>query len=123
VLVGVVAWAHGLTDAQRNGGDGLYGAAFLVLAVCSVVSIGLWTYAGTVIARRLTLTRATLQRETWLAATATVTMAVMTVAATVWWESAYGGLPVRMAAITLVMVGATALAAVGTTRSVRALHA
>jgi hypothetical protein len=122
-LGGVVAWAHRLTDAQRNGGDRLYGAAYLVFVACGIASIGLWTHAGIVIARRLTLTRATLRRETWLAAIATVTMAAITVAATIWWEGVYGALPPRMVAITLVMLGATALAALGTTRSVRALHA
>ena len=133
VLFGVIAWAHGLTDAQRNGGDLFLrrGVSRAPLA-CGVVSIGLWTHAAIVTAQELTLTRGTLQRETFLAAATTVTMAVMTIAATTWWMSVhrssptfFGGaaVPVRMLAMTLVMAAATTLAAAGTSRSVRVLRA
>lgn len=122
VLLGVVTWAHHLTDAQRNGGDWLYGAAFVVLVVCGVVSMGLWTRAAIVTAGRLALTRATLRRETWLAAATTATMAVMTVSATIWWTSVYGT-PARMIIMTLAMLAATALATAGTLRSAHALRA
>ena len=121
VLLAAVAWAHRLTNAQRNGGDRLYGVAFVVLVACGVASIALWTRAAVATARRLALTRASLRRETFLAATTTLTMAVMTVAATVWWASVYGALPARMVGLTLVMLGATVLAATGTYQSVRVL--
>ena len=52
VLVGVVVWAHRLTTGQRNGGDRLYGGAFLALGLCVVASIGLWTRAAVVTATR-----------------------------------------------------------------------
>ncbi|HEX4526495.1 MAG TPA: hypothetical protein VH108_07110 [Gaiellaceae bacterium] len=121
VLVAVVVWAHRLTDAERNGGNRLYGVAFVALAVCGVGSIALWTHAAVATARQLALTRASLYRETFLAAATTLAMAVMTVAAAIWWAFVYGASPVRMVAMTLVMLGATALAATGTVRSVRAL--
>jgi hypothetical protein len=123
VLAGVVTWAHQLTNAQRNGGDWLYTVAFLVVVAGTVASIGLWTQVAVVTARQLALTRASLFRETFLAATTTLTMAVMTVASTIWWTSVYSALPVRMVVVTLVMLAATALAATGTLRSVRALRA
>ncbi len=122
MLLGVVEWADRLTNAQRNGGDRLYSAGFLLLVVCGVVSIALWTHAAVVTARQVALSRATLRWETFLAGTSTVTMAVMTVSATVWWASVYGA-PVRMVCLTLVMVASTLLATVGTFRSVRALRA
>jgi hypothetical protein len=123
VLAGVVTWAHQLTNAQRNGGDWLYTVAFLVVVAGTVASIVLWTQVAVVTARQLALTRASLRRETFLAATTTLTMAVMTVASTIWWTSVYSALPVRMVVVTLVMLAATALAGTGTLRSVRALRA
>ncbi|HEX4526147.1 MAG TPA: hypothetical protein VH108_05340, partial [Gaiellaceae bacterium] len=73
-------------------------------------------------ARQLALTRASLYRETFLAAATTLAMAVMTVAAAIWWASVYGASPSRMVGITVVMLGASVLAATGTYRSVRALR-
>ena len=122
VLVGVAAWAHHLTNGQRNGGDLLYGAAFLALVLCCVVSVGLWTRAAVVTAGKLALTGEALWRETCLAAVTTVSMAVTTGSATIWWLSVYGE-PPRMVAMTLVMLAATTLAAIGSFRSARALRA
>jgi len=50
-------------------------------------------------------------------------MATVTVAATIWWAQVYGGLPVRMVVLTVVMVAATAVAVAGTLRSARASRA
>jgi hypothetical protein len=122
VLMGVVNWAHHLTEGQRNGGDRLYAAAFVALVLCGVASIGLWTRTAVVTAGKLALTRTALRRETRLATATAVTMAVMTVSATIWWTSVYGA-PTRMIVMTLVMLAATALAATGVFRSVRALWA
>jgi len=128
-LIPSVGWAHHLTNAQRNGGDFLYGMAFLGVGALAVASIGLWTHAAVVTARRLALTSGSLRRETLLAAATTSAMVVMTLAATVWWTSVdasapafFGGgaLPFRMVVLTLVMFGATALATAGTFRSLRA---
>jgi hypothetical protein len=123
VFLPVVVWAHHLTSAQRNGGDWLYGSAFVVLAVCSVVSIALWTHAAVVTACQLTLTRAALGRETLLAVATTIGMAAMTIAATVWWTHVYSALPLRPLVLTLAMAAATVLATFGTFRSARALRA
>jgi hypothetical protein len=122
VLLGVVAWAHQLTNTQRNGGDRLYTAVFLLLVACGVLSIALWTNAAVLTARELALSRTALRWETFLAGTSTVTMAVMTVSAAVWWGSVYGA-PLRMVCMTFVMVAATVLGTAGTVRSVRALRA
>ncbi len=122
VLLGVVLWAHRLTVEQRNGGDVLYGAAFLVLCLCGIASIALWTRAAVVTAKELPLTSASLRWETVLAALTTVTMVAMTVSSTIWWASVTGSSAVRMFGLTLVMVAATSLATAGTVRSVQALR-
>jgi len=122
-FVPVVVWAHHLTNAQRNGSDWLYTSAFLVVVVFGVASIGLWTQAAVVTARRLDLTRASLTGEAVLAGMTTLAMATVTVAATIWWAQVYGGLPVRMVVLTVVMVAATAVAVAGTLRSARASRA
>ncbi len=122
-FVPLVVWAHRLTYPQRNGSDGLYAGAFLVVAALAVASIGLWTHAALVTARRLELTRALLAGEALLAAVTTLAMATMTVAATVWWARVDGGPLVRMVLLTLVMAVATALATAGSFRSLRAVRA
>ena len=122
VLLGVVVWAHRLTVEQRNGGDVLYSAAFLILCVCGIASIGLWTRAAIVTAEQLELSGASLRWETALAAATTAMMVAMTVSSTVWWASVAGSSPVRMFGLTLLMVAATSLATAGTIRSVQALR-
>ena len=130
VLLATVAWAHRLTYPQRNGGDGLYVAAFLALACSFVASLALWARAAVVTARELTLTRTALQRETVLAAGVTVAMVTVTAAATTWWRSLAGSSTafeggsqsVRMLVLTIAMLVPSVLAAAGTLRSLRALR-
>ena len=43
---GLVFWAHHLTNGQRNGGDSVFGAAFVVWALFIFGSIALWTVAA-----------------------------------------------------------------------------
>ena len=125
VLVAVVVWAHHLSSAQRNGGDVLYGAAFLGLAVCGLCMIAAWAAAAVTIARRLTLPARTLRLETWLAALVTLGMAATTAATAVWWatvaaasSSFFGpGLPWRMLALTLTMLAAAGLGCAGTLKA------
>ena len=122
-FVPLVVWAHRLTYSQRNGSDWLYGLAFLAVAALGVVSIGFWTHAAVVTARRLDLTRALLAGEALLAGVTTLAMATVTVAVTVWWTRVGGPLLLHMILVTVVMAVATALAVTGTFRSARALRA
>ncbi len=127
MLGAVAAWAHHLTDNQRNGGDWLYGGAVLVLAACVVCSIAAWTHAAVVTARRLDLTRATVHLETVIAAAVSLAMATITGATAIWWASVAGAapaflgavLPWNMLALALTMLAATSLAIAGT---LRAMH-
>ena len=123
VLVGVVSWAHQLTNGQRNGGDLRYSGAFLALGLCGAASIGLWTRAAVVTAKELALSRTSLRRQTLLAATTTVTMVLMTASTTIWWASVGGSPAARMFGVTFVMLIATVLAIAGAARSLRALRA
>ena len=120
ILLAVVVWAHHVTAGQRNGGDLPYSEAFLLLVASGVASLALGTYAAVATARELDLARASLRREMFLAVVTTVMMAVMTVAATIWWTSVYGA-SARMLAMTLVMVSATGLATTGVARAARDL--
>jgi hypothetical protein len=122
VLVGVIFWAHRLTVEQRNGGDVLYAAVFIVLCLCAIGSIALWTRAAVVTAGELALNSASLRWETLLAAATTVTMVGMTLSSTVWWAAVAGSSTLRMLGLTLLMVAATLLATAGTFRSVQALR-
>ncbi len=127
-LTGVAVWAHQLTDTQRNGGNWLYGAAFLLLAACAVCSIAAWTRAAVITAKQLILSRTTLRLETFLAAAVTLTMVTMTGATAIWWASVaaasptfFGsGVPWNMLAVVLTMLAASTFATGGVVRSVRA---
>ncbi len=122
VLLGVILWAHRLTVGQRNGGDVLYAAAFLVLCLCATGSIGLWTRAAVVTAEELELSSASLRWETVLAVATTVTMVGMTLSSTLWWASVAGSSPGHMLGLTLLMITATSVATAGAFRSVQALR-
>jgi hypothetical protein len=121
VLCAVVAWAHYLTAAQRNGGDRLYGGAFLLVAACAVASLASWTHLGAATARRLSLAPGTLRREAWIAAVVTLTMAAMTGATSIWWASVAGAAAPAstMVVVALAMVCATCLAGAGSVRALR----
>lgn len=126
-LIGVVVWAHRLTDTQRNGGNPLYGAAFLLLAACAVCSIAAWTGAAVIAAKQLILGWITLRLETFLAAAVTLTMVTMTGATAIWWAAVatasptfFGsGVPWNMLAVVLTMLVASSAATGGLVRSVR----
>ncbi|MGZ4380456.1 MAG: hypothetical protein ACXVZ2_01590 [Gaiellaceae bacterium] len=120
-LVAVVAWAHHLTVAQRNGGDRLYEGAFLLLAACAVASLVAWTHLGATTATRLSLVPGTLRLEAYIAAVVTWTMAAMTGATTIWWASVPGAAAPgsEMIVVALAMLLATGLAGAGTARALR----
>jgi len=128
VLVAVVIWAHHLSSVARNGGDALYGLAFLGLVTCVVGTVTAWTVTAVTTARSLDIPWGTLRRETYLAGATTLAMTAVTGAATVWWIAVAGspsglfapGFPWLMVAIVSTMVTATGLALTGTHRAIRA---
>jgi hypothetical protein len=82
---GLVAVAHHLTEAQRNGADRLYSLAFVGVALLGVTTLALWTAAAVATVRRLDFSRLILRTEALLATTVTVAMVLMTAATAVWW--------------------------------------
>jgi hypothetical protein len=118
---GLVAWAHRLGDAQRNGGDVLYDLAFVACACVLVACLVSWTGAAAAAALQLELPPSSLRVQALLAAGAVMSMAAMTIATLLWWGTAGGRaappLDPRLAAAAAVMVLATALAGIGARRS------
>ncbi len=100
----LASWAHGLGPAQRNGGSGLYLAAFLGWALLFVAVIGSWTAVALRVERQLDLGRPEL-RTVWAAGVVAATATVSLVAAMLgWWVSVARDAP-------WVLHGATAPAA------------
>ncbi|HEX5191293.1 MAG TPA: hypothetical protein VFW09_00710 [Solirubrobacteraceae bacterium] len=135
-LVAIGFWAHGLTDAQRNGHDALYGAAVVSWAALGAACLLAWTAVATRIARELRCRRGVLTTQALIAAVVAIAMAAMTVAMLVWWVivaqrdpapsggsiAAYlSALVPQLAFAAVLMVVATAIAALGAVRADAAL--
>lgn len=137
--VGLVAWAHGLTAPQRAGHDAAYAAAFVACALLAGTSLVAWTVAAVGVGRRLSLSTRTLEAEAWIAGGVTAAMAVMTVAAGIWWavlagaapwflnggHAGAGGSPLapQLVLAASMMLLATAMGVVGSQRAARAVPA
>ncbi|MDE3205953.1 MAG: hypothetical protein KGQ66_17235 [Acidobacteriota bacterium] len=103
--VALASWAHGLSPAQRNGGSGLYLAAFLGWGLLFVAVLGTWTAVALRLERQLDLGRLEL-RTVWTAGVVAAIATVSLVAAILaWWVSVARDAP-------WVLHGATAGAAV-----------
>jgi hypothetical protein len=135
--IALAAWARSLTPGARNGGDGLYGAAFAAWIVLFAACLLSWARAAAAAARRLVLPVELLRLEVRLAAAVSVAMVVMTAATGVWWGALahaapwfFAGRPVGAAASALtpnmivpaaLMLCASALGLLGATTALRAL--
>lgn len=128
--LGLALWAHRLGSVARNGGNPLYGGAFVGWALSVAVSLAAWTTVASLIARHIGLGRRLLVAEALLAAAATGAMAVMSVAAVVWWRSvgdvapgvfAGGSAATPMTAAAVLMAGAMCLGIAGSARAMREL--
>ncbi len=134
-LAGLVAWAHGLDAWRRNGHDAAYATGAAACGVLLIGALAAWTVAGSAIARRLDLSPTLLRVETWLAAALALMMVTMTAATAVWWAALAHSAPAFFAAdpagkasplapvmlaATLLMVLASAAAAIGAGRAVSA---
>jgi len=87
VVIPLSLWAHHLNELQRNGADPTYSGVFVIWAVVVAATLAQWTAAGVAVARRVALPRGVLRLEAVLAITLAGAMAVMTVAAALWWGS------------------------------------
>ncbi len=82
---GLAEWAHHLSTAQRNGGDTLYGVAFLVVAVLAVLAIALWTTSAVTTVAAMDLSPRLVRVEARLAGAVGAAAALLTASALVWW--------------------------------------
>jgi hypothetical protein len=135
-VAGLAPWAHSLTVAQRNGGDGLFSAAFVAVALVGVAALVLWTRAGSIAFLRLELSRRAVGVESALATGVALAMAVVTAGVALWWGSVavhapwfldgaqphHPGSPAnpQLAGSMALMVAGLAVAAYGTVRIGRA---
>jgi hypothetical protein len=109
--IGLVLWAHRLTEAQRNGHDGVYAGVAAAWAVLVLATLLAWTRAATATAAHLDLAPAVLRLEARLAGAVAVAMAVMTAATAVWWGSLAAAGAVSSLAPQLVVAGVLMLLA------------
>jgi hypothetical protein len=138
VTLGLVIWAHGLTGRQRAGHDTAYALGFVVWALLGAGALLAWTAAAAGSAAALRLRRPAWRAEAWLSAAVAAAMAVMTVAAVVWWvvvadasPSALTGssaghpsaLVLQLVLAVVLMLAGTGLGAAGTRRATGALPA
>lgn len=123
--VGLVHWAGGLTDRQRNGHDLAYGLAFLSWAALGALCFTAWVAVASTAARRVDPPVRVLRLHVALGAGVAVAMPAMTAAALTWWAilPAAASVPTGpLAAALAVMVVASVLAGVGARRSVVAVR-
>lgn len=128
-LAGLVSYAHGLGEAQRNGSDSAYTGVGAVVGLLLLACLAAWTVAAVACARRLHLSHRSLQRERTLATLVTVLMAAMTAATAVWWGALahsarlgfFGGsvYPPQLMGAGALMVAATAAGAFGSRQALR----
>jgi hypothetical protein len=133
----LAVWAHSLSPAQRNGGDGTYGAVFLAWVALSAACLVSWAAAAAGAARALALPPRLLRAEAWLAAAVSAAMAMVTLATAIWWALLardapwfFTGAPAgssapaftgNMLVPTAVMACATIVAIAGAVRALEAL--
>lgn len=122
---GLVAWAHGLTGAQRDGHDATYAVAFVAWALLLAATLTAWTAAAVSTAHRLALPAATLRVETRLACAVATAMPAATAATAVWWTAVADAAPrfgatAQLSGALAAMALATLLGAAGARRAVLA---
>ena len=118
-LTGLVAWAHGLSAPQRDGGDTAYALAFVGCGLLIAASLFAWTAVAVAIARRLDPPPRTLTLQAWLAVAVTVAMVAMTVATLLWWAAA-APVTLELLVAAALMVTASLLGGAGAQRALRA---
>jgi hypothetical protein len=89
-LLGLVAWAHSLSYAQRNGTDITYVIGFVFTGLAMFAAIWAWTRLACELAPQLDLSPRLVGAEKVLALLVSLCMAGMFSAVAVWWASLSG---------------------------------
>jgi hypothetical protein len=84
-VIPLSAWAHGLNEPQRNGGDAMYSAGFVLWALLVAGALAGWTAAGVAAARRIELGIRVIRIEAVLAVAVACILVAITAATAVWW--------------------------------------
>jgi hypothetical protein len=139
---GVLAWAHHLSQHDRNGGLKIYGVAFVLVSLAAFVALGSATAAAVTVARRVEFSGPVLRTLGGLALALTGLMALIFVGVLGWWaaEDAHAPqvllngigngfpftsstFPSTLVAAGLLMMLGLGLAAVGSVRVARSIGA
>jgi len=91
--VGLAAWAHGLSTAQRNGADAPYGLAFLAWIALAAITLIAWTVLAGRCARMIELSGALLISEAWLALAVAIAALTATFSTALWWGALAASAP------------------------------
>ncbi|MGH9018344.1 MAG: hypothetical protein ACRDY1_11405 [Acidimicrobiales bacterium] len=81
----LTAWAHGLTDGQRNGGSWSYSVGFMIGALLVVLTVIAWTAVAVTAAAAVDLRATVLRVEGSLALVLTVVMVGVLAGIVSWW--------------------------------------
>ena len=90
---GLAAWAHGLTNAQRNGADAPYGLAFLAWVALAAITLIAWTVLAGRCARLIELSGGLLLSEAWLALAVAIAAVTATLSTALWWGALAASAP------------------------------
>jgi hypothetical protein len=92
-LVPLVHWAHQLTEAQRNGGDGAYALAFVAWALVISLTLVSWVRVVVHCVASMDLSPRVLRVEAQLAAAVSLLMVATTSGAALWWADVASNAP------------------------------
>jgi hypothetical protein len=86
-VVPLSLWAHQLNEFQRNGADDVYSWAVAAWALLVALALASWTTTAIAFAKRLSLSRAVLRIEGSMAIVVAASMAAITLATALWWDT------------------------------------
>lgn len=93
LLAALGDWAHHLSATDRNGGLPLYGAAFVLVGLVFVATVGLAMAGAVAVARRTSLSRRALRLVGLMAVVLTVVMTLLLAGMAAWWGAEASGAP------------------------------
>jgi hypothetical protein len=83
----LLAWAHRLSDTQRNGADTVYSVAFLGWVLLGMLTLSCWTTVAVSVGRHVDLPGSILRLHAALSTALTATMLVTCIAGLTWWTA------------------------------------
>jgi hypothetical protein len=87
LFLGLVAWAHSLSDRARSSGVPIYGWFFILVSLVFFAAVGSATAAAVAVARRVELSRRTVWALGFMAIALVGVMGLALVSLVAWWAS------------------------------------